>query len=324
MKWINTPLAKTIRNMSSSDIVVVDTETTGLNVEVCELLQIAITDGSGSELFSSYIKPTALVWPSAFKVNGITRDMVKNAPKISKVRKEIQAIFDKAKVIVGYNINFDINFLEAAGLIVPPLKFDVMTEFARYRSKKHGTPYRRCRLSECAEYFGHSFTPHNADADVSVTADCFNDMISDPIFYKSKRKAKKDGDITGKEPAKKVKLTVQKKTPSKWRAVVIGLILMMFTTYYMMYLSQMFPSLIPASLNELLNLIQDMIKQNDIWRNIIMTIYNSVDLTEWKWIIALSIFSIGSVMVISGIIRIIIWIIRFIIHIISRIIHSFM
>ena len=157
MSWYATKKASKLPYMNKNEILVFDLETTGLEAAVDEILQITILDGYGSELFSSYIKPTRhRIWPGAQRVNGIRYEMVKDAPTFRKVRKEIQEIFNKAQLVVGYNVGFDIEFVEAAGIVVSGKRFDVMTAFASYRAGIEHSFYRKCSLVKCADYFNYS------------------------------------------------------------------------------------------------------------------------------------------------------------------------
>lgn len=55
------------------DEIVIDTETTGLDADTDELLQVSIIDGQGNTLFNSYIKPLFTEnWDGAMAVNHIT------------------------------------------------------------------------------------------------------------------------------------------------------------------------------------------------------------------------------------------------------------
>ena len=72
-------LNKLIEKNHSSTIVI-DTETTGLDPEKDELLQVSIIDIDGNELFNSYFKPHAISWHEAEKVNHISPEMVQNRP----------------------------------------------------------------------------------------------------------------------------------------------------------------------------------------------------------------------------------------------------
>lgn len=192
MAWYATKKASKLLSMDKSKILVFDLETTGLSSTIDEILQISILDGYGKVLFSSYIKPIIhKLWPGAQKVNKISPEMVKDAPTISMVKKEIQEIFNNALLVVGYNVSFDIDFMEAAGIVVGGKIFDVMTAFASYRAGVEHSFYRKCRLTECAEYFGYRFNPHDALEDTRATLHCFNSLIADERFTTYKKKEQK-------------------------------------------------------------------------------------------------------------------------------------
>ena len=205
MSWYATKKASKLPYMNKNEILVFDLETTGLEAAVDEILQITILDGYGSELFSSYIKPTRhRIWPGAQRVNGIRYEMVKDAPTFRKVRKEIQEIFNKAQLVVGYNVGFDIEFVEAAGIVVSGKRFDVMTAFASYRAGIEHSFYRKCSLVKCADYFNYSFTPHDSYEDAKATLYCFDCLISDERFTTFKRREKKE--LQAEYPVEKKKI----------------------------------------------------------------------------------------------------------------------
>ena len=107
--------------------------------------------------------------------------MVKNSPTIGEVRKEIQEIFNNAKLVVGYNVGFDIKFVEAAGIVVSGTCFDVMSAFRSYRSSIERRSYPNCKLIKCAEYFGYSFDPHDSGEDARSTLYCFDRLICNDL-----------------------------------------------------------------------------------------------------------------------------------------------
>lgn len=91
--------------------IFIDTETTGLNAENDELLSISVVDHDGKCIFNSLVKPEhCSSWTDAEKVNGITPDMVKNAPKFKELMPVLNKIF-KGKHVVAYNMAFDASFL---------------------------------------------------------------------------------------------------------------------------------------------------------------------------------------------------------------------
>lgn len=219
MRWYGNRRAEKLPHLDKDRILVIDTETTGLRVETNEILQITVLNGYGSQLLHSYIKPVRRkTWKSAQKIHGISSEMVKDAPVFAEIKSELQKIFDKADLIVGYNVNFDINFLKAAGLIIGGKTFDVMYEFAAFRKDAEGTTYRTCKLIECAEYYSYSFIAHDSKEDAEATLHCFNCLINDADFI----------TLAKKEPEKertkrKTKFTLKIPTIRKMHTVSKGL-----------------------------------------------------------------------------------------------------
>ena len=230
MSWHRTKKASKLPLMDKSRILVFDTETTGLEPSIDEILQITILDGYGVSVFDSYIKPKHhKSWVGAQAINHITPDMVKNAPTFNAVRDSIQNIFNNAQLIVGYNINFDINFIEAAGIVVTGKSFDVMTAFASYRADVDNLHFfRRCSLKACAQYFDYSFDAHDSAEDARPTLYCFNQLISDPRFTTyNPRKPKiteQDSTTTKKKTGFSVQFRTQKRTFMFLRGLVLVLI----------------------------------------------------------------------------------------------------
>ena len=162
------------------DEIVIDTETTGLDADTDELLQVSIIDGQGNTLFNSYIKPLYTdEWSGAMAVNHITPQMVANAPNIIEVKQEINKIINSANVIVGYNILFDLEFLAAFGIENSKATvIDVMQDFADIYgewSDKYGCNKWQ-KLTKCAEYYSYDWeddTAHDSLADCKATLYCY-------------------------------------------------------------------------------------------------------------------------------------------------------
>lgn len=97
-------------------VIILDCETTGLNPNTDEILQLSIIDGDGTCLYNSYFRPTVNTsWDGAAEINGITQAMVADAPSIREELSKIQQILSACDLIVGYNPSFDLGFLSAAG-----------------------------------------------------------------------------------------------------------------------------------------------------------------------------------------------------------------
>lgn len=168
------------------DEIVIDTETTGLDADTDELLQVSIIDGQENTLFNSYIKPLFTEnWDGAMAVNHITPEMVANAPNIFEVKQEINRILNSANIIVGYNTNFDLSFLSAVGIENSKATvIDVMQDFADIYgewSDKYGCNKGQ-KLTKCAEYYGYDWgtdIAHDSLADCRATLYCYQKMLKE-------------------------------------------------------------------------------------------------------------------------------------------------
>ena len=98
----------------NKEIVCFDVESTGFSPKLGdELLQISVVNKYGEVLVDTYLKPHyKKYWPNAEKVHHITPQMVKDAPYPEQIAKNLQKIFDEADIIIGYNVDFDIRFVE--------------------------------------------------------------------------------------------------------------------------------------------------------------------------------------------------------------------
>ena len=161
---------------SEGKTLVIDTETTGLDPELDELLQVSIIDSDGNTLFNCYFKPCVTSWAAAERVNGITPEMVQNAPTISEKIAEINEIMAKADKIIGYNTFFDLDFLRNNGLILSKNVeiIDVMEQFAPIYGEwgeYHGS-FKWQKLTTAANYYKYDWNSRPEGAHNSL-ADCF-------------------------------------------------------------------------------------------------------------------------------------------------------
>ncbi len=99
--------------------VALDVETTGLNAETGNIVEIALVrfffDKEGAlneeDRFSTLINPAATIPAQASRIHGITNEDVANAPLFKDLAKKIADTCNQ-RVIVGHNVLFDIGFLE--------------------------------------------------------------------------------------------------------------------------------------------------------------------------------------------------------------------
>ena len=96
-----------------NDYIVLDIETTGLDPEFDEIIEIGaikVINGKIVDEFSELVKPSNAITPFISSLTGITNDMLKTAKNINQVLPKFLD-FVKDMTIVGHNVNFDINFI---------------------------------------------------------------------------------------------------------------------------------------------------------------------------------------------------------------------
>ena len=166
-----------------NNTIIVDTETTGLDPNKDEILQIAIVDGNGKILFNEYIKPTKTTeWPQAQAINGISPEKVKKCKPLKKYKRKISRIFKNATQIIGYNLTFDLKFLEKNIDIYTEsqILIDLMPKFAKVFREPHPFikgEYKWQKLTTAAAFYNYKYDPHNALNDVLATLHIANNLL---------------------------------------------------------------------------------------------------------------------------------------------------
>jgi DNA polymerase-3 subunit epsilon len=92
-----------INILHGGDYLILDTETTDLDGEICE---ISIIDSNGKVLLDTLVKPVGAITPGAARIHGIINEMVANAPSWKETREGVKEII-KGKNLIIYNVAFD-------------------------------------------------------------------------------------------------------------------------------------------------------------------------------------------------------------------------
>lgn len=147
--------------------IVLDLETTGLDPACCEIIEVAAVrfiGGEESERFHSYVKPRGKISRQITALTGISNADVKDAPLPGAVAEGLSQ-FITGYTIVGYNVRFDISFIQTRlGIMCDSGAFDVLRMAKRYI---HGVP--NYKLQTLKEYLGLNLASHNAEADCETT-----------------------------------------------------------------------------------------------------------------------------------------------------------
>jgi len=101
-------------NLSQKPLIFLDLETSGLDPQEHEILEICLMSVSGDVLFYSKIKPTHIetAQPKALEINGYSAEAWADAPTFAEVAETVAGLLDGA-VMAGHNPTFDIGFLRA-------------------------------------------------------------------------------------------------------------------------------------------------------------------------------------------------------------------
>lgn len=161
--------------------IVFDMETTGFSVDKGEEpIQISIVNEDGMTILNTYLKPYYKVsWKNAQMVHHISPLMVQNSPHLDEYSDFLQEVFDKASVIVGHNVSFDIKFVEKCGKV----EIDKDKVFDTMKYFKKDEPSMKHTLEDavkhyCPEaYHSYSNGAHNAYYDTIATTKVYNAIV---------------------------------------------------------------------------------------------------------------------------------------------------
>ena len=102
----------------STNYIVIDVETTGLDAQRDAIIEIAAVTFRGNEVvdeFSSLVYPQQKIPDYITDLTGIDDTMVADAPILSNLRVQLRRILAD-NILVGHNVGFDLGFLHEAGL----------------------------------------------------------------------------------------------------------------------------------------------------------------------------------------------------------------
>lgn len=155
--------------------VAIDVETTGLEAGVDEIIEIAAVKFRADEVietFNTLVQPRHSLPLNSSRLTGITAEMLAGAPRFAEVAPRFAA-FLKNYPLVGHNVRFDINMLQAQGMRLPQPSFDTF-ELATLLMPR--TP--AYRLGTLAETLGiiHD-EAHRALSDADVTRQVFLHLL---------------------------------------------------------------------------------------------------------------------------------------------------
>ena len=164
-------------------LIVLDTETTGLEVEqghrIVEVGAVALADRKRTDLhFHSYLNPQRAIDEEAEKVHGLSLERLTNEPEFAEIAESFLE-FVEGSILVIHNAAFDLGFLNAelkrASSKYPALEeiCDVEDTLQMARNKFPGQRNSLDALANRFEISGYDRSFHGALLDANILADVY-------------------------------------------------------------------------------------------------------------------------------------------------------
>jgi len=171
--------------LKQNEIVVFDLETTGLEYnknEIIEIGAVKMKNGEIAETFTCFVKPTKPIPEEIVNLTHITDEMVKDAYTIDKVIPDFYKFCDGC-VLMAYNIDFDYKFLNFQSTKLG-YKFTNRQVDALYLARLNVAGAKNFQLKNICARLGVSLEgAHRAINDVIATAEVIK-LISDNVSPK--------------------------------------------------------------------------------------------------------------------------------------------
>jgi DNA polymerase-3 subunit epsilon len=161
-----------MRAGASPRIIIFDCETTGIDFAKDQVIELCVQHGLDASGTSRTwrIRPSVPIAPAAQAVHGIAMADLEGCPGFGEYADEITMVFAAADVIVGYNLSFDIDMLQAeyARIGRPPLDLSGKKIVDAFRLWQQCEP--RSLQHAHLRFVGDQFaSAHSASADVAAT-----------------------------------------------------------------------------------------------------------------------------------------------------------
>lgn len=171
--------------LADTPLTFLDVETTGTSPKRGDrIIEIAMLQVKGEDFLGhvdKLVDPQRSLRADAMRVNGITPDMVMGQPTFADVLPDLHELLEGC-VVVGHNVRFDLNFLQAeyaiAGVPFPTVTALDTLPVARKRYDFPSNSLEQIARSLAIE--GGQF--HRAMSDVLVTYEVFTHFAADQGF----------------------------------------------------------------------------------------------------------------------------------------------
>lgn len=182
---------------NQAQIIVLDVETTGTEKATDQIIELCLRLGlePDAEAKTWRILPSIQIHPEATQVHGIKAEDLAGCPPFAEAAADFIPLLTKASIIVGYNVAFDLDMLQAeltrAGLPVLDLTDKQIIDVLRLWH--HVEP--RTLIAAHQKFCGTELVgAHQAEADVAATARVLLAMLK--IFKLTEKSWSEIADIS--------------------------------------------------------------------------------------------------------------------------------
>lgn len=169
-----------LQNAVGKELIIFDTETTGLSPELNHVIQISaikclIEDNfvlTELDRFDTYINPGYKLPKKIVQITGITDDLLSKYPGEDEQWETINKFFGDNPIVCGHNVPFDVSMTKAMykrhGHMFLPTELDTLRMAQELHLKEEVGSHK---LGTLAEYFGldYGLSFHNSMDDVIAT-----------------------------------------------------------------------------------------------------------------------------------------------------------
>ena len=171
------------RELSETDFVVFDLETTGAKTPPCRITEIGayrVSKGQIIAEFQTLVNPETPIPLFISQLTGITDAMVKNAPRFAEIAAEFLNFIGDS-ILVAHNAHFDLRFLNhEIGRIHKDYRVGNQHLCTVKMSRKLLPHIENHRLNTIADYYRVSLVNHHrATDDARATAHIFVNLLNE-------------------------------------------------------------------------------------------------------------------------------------------------
>ena len=155
--------------MNRKDVLIVDTETTGLHKRA-EVIEVVAVDTTGNVRFSSFSMPQDPIPIAASNIHGLTHPYLKKARAMPwpRVQVRLAPILEQAQILIAWNAPFDRRMLEQTAArhdlqfgFAPPWR-DALRDYKRFCPGLNSYALENVMKAESLQFSGRA---HRAEAD---------------------------------------------------------------------------------------------------------------------------------------------------------------